>query len=107
MGPTVGGCVRGEQTSGLSAGILTAAAFSSPGSGEGCVRTAKLKTTDIKTTADGRTTITLARGAVALPDPVGPLALALRDRRMATIGGDGWLLAGRKGRQAPDRRSTA
>lgn len=57
-------------------------------------RTTRLKTTDIKTTADGQTTITLARGAVALPDPLGPLAL--RDQRISTIDGDGWLLAGRK-----------
>ncbi len=59
-------------------------------------RTAASRTTDIATTTDGQTTITLARGAVALPEPLGSLARGLRDQRLAGTGVDGWLLPGAK-----------
>ncbi len=59
-------------------------------------RTATLKTSDITTTAEGQIAITLARGAVTLPDPLSSLTISLRDQRRAATGGDGWLLAGRK-----------
>ena len=59
-------------------------------------RTAALQTTDIATTPDGQITIRLARGAVPLPEPLGSLAHALRDERLARTGFDGWLLPGRK-----------
>jgi hypothetical protein len=59
-------------------------------------RTAALETTDIATTPDGQITIRLARGAVPLPEPLGSLAHALRDQRLASTGFDGWLLPGRK-----------
>jgi hypothetical protein len=58
-------------------------------------RIAALQTGDIAATPDGQITITLARGAVALPEPLGSLAHALRDQRLADAGVDGWLLPGR------------
>jgi len=59
-------------------------------------RTAALKTTDIAITPDGQITITVARGAVPLPEPLGSLAHALRYERLAATGADGWLLPGLK-----------
>lgn len=59
-------------------------------------RTAALKTTDVTITTGGGVAITLARGAVTLPDPLGAVTLALRDERVAAIDGDGWLFAGRQ-----------
>jgi hypothetical protein len=59
-------------------------------------RTAALKTTDVALDSDGHATITLGRGAIVLPDPLGPVALALRDQRLGATGSDGWLMAGRK-----------
>jgi hypothetical protein len=47
-------------------------------------------------TRDGQTTITLARGAVALPEPLASVALGLRYQRLQATGHEGWLLAGRK-----------
>lgn len=47
-------------------------------------------------TSDGEITVTLARGAVPLPEPLGSLAHALRDQRLAATDAEGWLLPGRK-----------
>lgn len=47
-------------------------------------------------THDGQATITLARGAVALPEPLASVALRLRYQRLQATGKEGWLLAGRK-----------
>jgi hypothetical protein len=58
-------------------------------------RIAALRISDIAATPDGQITITLARGAVALPEPLGSLAHALRDQRLANAGSEGWLLPGR------------
>lgn len=57
-------------------------------------RTAALRTKDVATTSDGQITITLARGAVALPEPLGSLAHALRERRLTGTDNDGWLIPG-------------
>ena len=59
-------------------------------------RTAALHTSDIATTTDGLTTLTVARGAIALPEPLATLARGLRDDRLDSLGHDGWLLPGRK-----------
>jgi len=59
-------------------------------------RTAALRTRDVATTADGQITITLARGAVALPAPLGSLAHALRYQRPTGADNDSWLLPGQK-----------
>lgn len=59
-------------------------------------RTACLRTTDVAATDAGGVTVRLGRGAVALPPPLGELALALRDQRNAAAGGETWLFAGRK-----------
>jgi hypothetical protein len=57
-------------------------------------RTAALRTNDVATTADGQITITLARGAVALPEPLGSLAHAMRYQRPTRADNDSWLLPG-------------
>jgi hypothetical protein len=59
-------------------------------------RTAALRVRDIATTTAGLTTLTVARGAIPLPDPLAALARALRGQRLASMGGDGWLLPGPK-----------
>jgi len=59
-------------------------------------RTAALRTSDVERDADGETTITLARGAIVLPEPLGSVTLALRDERLEVSGGEGWLMPGRK-----------
>ncbi len=56
---------------------------------------AALKTSDVELRADGLTAITLGRGAVPLPEPLGSIALALRHQRLQGTGGEGWLLPGR------------
>jgi hypothetical protein len=58
-------------------------------------RTAALRTTDVAVTPAGQTTITLARGAIVLPEPLGAIALALRDQGL-TATGEGWLMPGYK-----------
>jgi hypothetical protein len=62
-------------------------------------RTAALKSTDIALTANAQTTITLARGAIVLPEPLGSVALALRNQRLTTTAREGWLTS-RPGRHA-------
>jgi hypothetical protein len=42
-------------------------------------RTAALRTNDIATSAAGQTTLTVARGAIPLPDPLAALARSLQD----------------------------
>jgi hypothetical protein len=59
-------------------------------------RTAALRTNDVATTSDGQITITLARGAVALPEPLGSLAHAMRHQRPTGADNDGSLLPGQK-----------
>jgi hypothetical protein len=59
-------------------------------------RTASLRTSDVGTFPDGQITITLARGKVALPEPLGSLAQSLRERRLTGTDNDGWLLPGQK-----------
>jgi hypothetical protein len=61
-------------------------------------RIARLRTSDITTADDGEITITitLARGAIVLPEPLASIALALRYQRVADGEADGWLLPGRK-----------
>ena len=59
-------------------------------------RTAALRTSDVALTADSQTTITLGRGAIVLPEPLGSIALALRDQRFtASATTEGWLMPGR------------
>jgi hypothetical protein len=41
-------------------------------------------------------TITFARGAIVLPEPLASIALALRHQRISSGALDGWLLPGRK-----------
>jgi hypothetical protein len=59
-------------------------------------RTAALRTNDVAATSDGQITITLARGAVALPEPLGSLVHALRYQRPTGADNDSWLLPGQK-----------
>lgn len=58
-------------------------------------RIAALRTGDVAVSSDGQATITLARGPIELPEPLGSLALALRDQH-PDADGNGWLLPGRK-----------
>jgi len=57
-------------------------------------RIAALRASDIHTTAHA-TSIALARGTVALPEPLDTLAASLRRQRSSVAGGDAWLFAGR------------
>ena len=59
-------------------------------------RIAQLQTSDITTADSGETTITFARGAIVLPEPLASIALALRHQRISSGALDGWLLPGRK-----------
>jgi hypothetical protein len=59
-------------------------------------RIAQLRTADITTTDSGETAITIARGAITLPEPLASIALALRYQRVADGEQDGWLIPGRK-----------
>ena len=56
---------------------------------------ASLKTTAIGVEASGQATLRLARGETPLPEPVGAIALALRDQRVLQLGAEGWLFGGR------------
>lgn len=56
---------------------------------------AALRTAAINVDADGQTTLRLGRGEIPLPEPLGSIALALRDRQLARSGAAGWLLPGR------------
>lgn len=58
-------------------------------------RTAALETSGIALNSEGRGTITLARGAIELPQPLGSVALKMRDQRLEVTRRDGWLMAGR------------
>lgn len=58
-------------------------------------RIVALRAPDVAVGTDGQTTIILARGPVELPEPLGTLALALRDQH-PDADGEGWLLPGRK-----------
>jgi hypothetical protein len=66
--------------------------------GQPLTRIAQLRTSDITTTASDEAAITFARGAIALPEPLASIALALRYQRVADGEEDGWLLPGRKPR---------
>lgn len=59
-------------------------------------RTATLETSDIALKSEGRVAMTLARGAIELPPPLGSIALALRDERLEITGSEGWLMPGRQ-----------
>ena len=59
-------------------------------------RIAQLRTSDITTANGGEIAITVARGAIVLPEPLASIALALRDQRISSEDVDGWLLPGRK-----------
>jgi hypothetical protein len=59
-------------------------------------RIAQLRTADITTTDSGETAITIARGAITLPEPLASIGLALRYQRVADGEQDGWLIPGRK-----------
>jgi hypothetical protein len=54
-----------------------------------------LRTTDIRTTADGEVTLRLGRGEIPLPEPLAQIAQTLRDRELQRTGTDGWLMPGR------------
>jgi len=58
-------------------------------------RIAQLRTGDITTADSGEVAITVARGAIVLPEPLASIALALR-QRISNGDVDGWLLPGRK-----------
>ena len=59
-------------------------------------RIAQLRTGDITTFDGGEIAITVARGAIVMPEPLASIALALRYQRFADRKEDGWLLPGRK-----------
>ncbi|MDP9259015.1 MAG: hypothetical protein M3Q31_21050, partial [Actinomycetota bacterium] len=59
-------------------------------------RIAQLRTSDIMTADSGEIAITVARGAIVLPEPLASIALALRYQRISNGDVDGWLLPGRK-----------
>jgi hypothetical protein len=54
-------------------------------------RIAQLRTSDITTANGGEITITVARGAIVLPEPLASIALALRYQRVADGEQGGWL----------------
>jgi integrase len=55
-----------------------------------------LRTAAISVDAAGQTTLQLGRGGrTPLPEPLGSIALALRDRQLERTGAEGWLLPGR------------
>ena len=56
--------------------------------------TAALRTADIADPGEEEASITLARGTTMLPEPLGSVARALRDQRLAIAGSEGWLMAG-------------
>ena len=64
--------------------------------GQPLTRTAALRATDVATASGGGATITLGRGPLALPEPIAPLALELRERGLARGGEQAWLMPGRK-----------
>jgi len=59
-------------------------------------RTVELTTESISRRDDGEVAVVLARGPVLLPEPLATIARQLREQRIAQLGGDGWLFAGRK-----------
>jgi hypothetical protein len=59
-------------------------------------RIVQLRTSGIMTADSGEIAITLARGAIVLPEPLASTALALRYQRISDGEVDGWLLPGRK-----------
>ena len=59
-------------------------------------RIAQLRTSDILTADSGEIALTVARGAIVLPEPLASIALALRYQRAGDDEQDGWLLPGRK-----------
>jgi hypothetical protein len=56
---------------------------------------AAMKTTAIAADPEGRTTLRLGRGEIPLPEPLGAIALELRNQRVDQVGGEGWLFGGR------------
>jgi hypothetical protein len=59
-------------------------------------RIAQLRTSDITAADSGEIAITVARGAIVLPEPLASVALALRYQRISNGEVDGWLLPRRK-----------
>jgi hypothetical protein len=64
--------------------------------GQPLTRTAALRADDVSRDGEGRPTLRLGRGALALPEPLGAVAISLRERSLAGGGEDAWLLPGRK-----------
>lgn len=63
--------------------------------GQPLTRSAALRAADVAGHGEGGATISLGRGAVALPDPLARLALDLRESALAHGGEEAWLLPGR------------
>ena len=63
--------------------------------GKPITQIAALRTAAINVDADGQTTLRLGRGEISLPEPLGSIALELRDGQLVRAGADGWLLPGR------------
>jgi len=63
--------------------------------GKPITKIAGLRTTDIDSTTDGTVTLRLGRGSTPLPEPLGAIALALRDRQLRRTETEDWLLPGR------------
>jgi site-specific recombinase XerC len=63
--------------------------------GRPLTRIASLQTVAIGVDEGGMTTLRLGRGEIPLPEPLGAIALALRDQRVQQLAGEGWLFGAR------------
>ncbi len=63
--------------------------------GKPLTRIAALRTTAVSVAPDGQATLQLGRGEIALPEPLGAIALAIRYQHLERAAADGWLLPGR------------
>lgn len=64
--------------------------------GQPLTRSAALRAEDVGLAADGEVTITVGRGPITLPEPLGALARAMRGRALERHGEEAWLFPGRK-----------
>jgi hypothetical protein len=63
--------------------------------GQPLTRSAALRAGDVQAEADGEVAIVLGRGSVPVPEPLGTLALSLREAALARGGEAAWLFPGR------------
>ncbi len=63
--------------------------------GKPTTQIAALRTTDVRTTADGEITLRLGRGEIPLPEPLAEIAQTLRDQQLERTATNGWLIPGR------------